>query len=484
MTADAAGNPSPSLRGTGVRLWRIGPVIGVPLVLWWVPPPGGLAPSAVHLTALFLGAILGLILQPLPQGAVVLAAVAVAALTGTLPIQDVLAGYSDSTVWLIVTAFLLARGFIHTGLGRRIAFLLVRAFGRSTLGLGYALTFADAIIAPATPSNTARAGGILFPIVRSLASCLGSEPGPTAKRVGAFLVFNEFQSNLVTSAMFLTAVAPNALMAKLASDTFGYRITWLGWLWAALVPACISLAVLPAFIYRLLRPELRRSPDATLMAAAELIRMGPMSRGERRMLAVFAATLLLWATGQWTGINATAIAVGGVSALVVLGVLTWDDVIGERGAWDALLWFGGLVSLAAGMGKLGVIGALATALKTGLSGFHPWPVGFVLLVLAYTYSHYLVASMTAHATALYVPLALVAVTLGAPAGLVLLVMGFMNSLNAAMTTYGTGPAPIYYGAGYVDAATWWRAGFAVSIVNVTIWLVSGWFWWRWIGIWQ
>lgn len=483
MTTEPGPKPGPVRGGRALSAWRIIPVVGLPLALWWLPPPGNLSHSALRLSGVFLGTILGLILQPLPQGAVVLIAVSVAGVTSLVSINDILSGYGDSTIWLIVTAFLLARGFIHTGLGRRIAFLLVRAFGRSTLGLGYALTIADVIIAPATPSNTARAGGILFPVVRSLASSLGSEPGATARRAGSFLIFNEFQCNLVTSALFLTAVAPNAMIVKLAKDSFGYQITWLGWLRAALVPACVSLAVLPVLIHRLLRPEVRRTEEAAGLARKELERMGPMSGNERRMLGVFVVTLVLWATGQWIGINATAVALAGVASLVILGVLDWDDVLGERGAWDALVWFGGLVSLAAGLGKLGVIDAIAGAMKLWLGGFHPWPAGFLLLVLAYVYSHYLMASMTAHATALYIPLALVGVALGAPVGLVVLVLGFMNSLNAAMTTYGTGPAPLYYGAGYVDQATWWRTGLIVSLVNLAIWLGIGSAWWRFLGLW-
>ncbi len=463
--------------------WRALVVVALPVALWWVPPPGSLSTSAMHLSAIFLGTILGLVLQPLPQGAVVIVAVSAASLTGALSPADALSGYADSTVWLIVTAFILARGFIHTGLGRRIAYHMVRRFGRSTLGLGYALTAADLIIAPATPSNTARAGGILFPVVKSLALCLGSEPGPTARRAGAFLMFNEFQTNLVTSALFLTAVAPNAMITKLAKDTFGFGITWLGWVWAALLPAAVSLVLLPGLIYRWLRPELRRADEAAALARKELASMGPMSRGERRMMGVFLSTLALWATGQWTGINATSVALAGVSALVVLRVIDWEDVVHERGAWDALVWFGGLVSLAAGLAKLGVIGLLASTLKGWLGGVHSWELGFVLLVIAYIYSHYLIASMTAHATALYVPLALVGITLGAPPALVLLVLGFMNSLNAAMTTYGTGPAPIYYGAGYVDPSTWWRLGLYVSLVNLAVWLGVGGLWWKLIGLW-
>jgi len=437
----------------------------------------------MHLVAIFVATITGLVLQPLPQGAIVIAAIAVAAITGTLSPAEALSGYSDSTVWLIVAAFLLCRGFIATGLGRRIAFLVVRAFGSSTLRLGYALTLADTIIAPATPSNTARAGGILFPVVRSLSSCLGSEPGQTAVRAGAFLMFNEFQVNLVTSALFLTGVAPNAMMVRLAGESFGYQVTWFGWLRAAFLPALVSLIIIPILLYWLLKPEVKRTEDAAGHAARELARMGPLSRGEGRMLLVFVGTLGFWATGQWTGLNPTAVALAGIAALLTLRVLSWEDVLGERGAWDALIWFGGLLSLASGLGRLGVADAMASALKSGFSGMSSWVPGFALVVLAYVYSHYFIASMTAHATALYVPACMAAVSLGTPLPLAVMVLAFANSLNAGTTTYGTGPSPIYFGAGYLGQAAWWKYGFLVSVANLAIWLIVGGAWWRLLGLW-
>jgi DASS family divalent anion:Na+ symporter len=453
------------------------------VIIWFLPPFGQLKPAAMHLTAIFIATILGLILQPLPQGAVVLLGVAITAVTNTLSIGDTMLGFSDATVWLIVSAFLFARGFIKTGLGRRIAYLLVSRFGKSTLGLGYALALADTVLAPATPSNTARGGGILFPVVRSLASSMGSEPGPTAGRAGSYLMFNSFVICQVTSALFLTGVAPNSLIVKLAKDNFKYNITWTGWFWAALVPGLISLAVMPFVVYKLFNPEIKRSPEAPQMARQELAKMGPMTLGEQGMLGVFLLTLVLWATGQWTNINATAVALGGVAVLLVLNVIDWQDVLSEKGAWDALAWFGGLVGLASGLSKLGVIGVLATFLKSSLGGVSSWVLGFLLVVLAYVFVHYLIASMTAHATAFYVPLALVAISLGAPAPLVLLVLGFMNSLNATTTHYGSGPAPVFFGSGYIDQAAWWRNGLIVCLVNVAIWLGAGGIWWKVIGLW-
>ena len=350
------------------RLWRSVVVIGLCLILWVVPPVGPLKPQAMHLIAIFAATILGLILQPLPMGAIVIGALALTTITGTLPVKDAMSGFSEALVWLIVSAFMFSRGFIKTGLGRRIAFLLVRAFGTSTLGLGYALTISDTIIAPATPSNTARAGGILFPIVRSLAASLGSEPGSARERVGAFLMFNEFQTTLMTSAIFLTGTAGNAMVVKLAKDAFKYEITWMGWLWASLVPGLVALLVVPYVIFLLTKPEVKRSPDAAAMATRELEKMGPMARSEKNMLAVFLLTLTLWATGQWTGFDATAVALVGVAVLLASRVLTWDDVLTERGGWDALIWFGGFVSLAGGLSSLKIITYLADVLKRRRGG--------------------------------------------------------------------------------------------------------------------
>ncbi len=465
------------------KLMRALVVVAVGLGIWFLPPFGTLKPAAMHLTAIFVATILGLILQPLPQGAVVILGVAVTAMTQTMSIADSMAGFADATVWLIVAAFLFARGFIKTGLGRRIAYLLVKAFGKSTLGLGYAITIADLVIAPATPSNTARAGGILFPVLRSLSSAMGSEPGPTAKKAGAFLMFNELQVCLITSAIFLTGVAPNSLIAKLAKDTFKYDVTWMNWFVAAAVPGLIALAVIPYVIYKLMDPEVKQTPEAPALAKRELEKMGPMSGGEKGMTMVFLAALTLWATGQWTNMNATAVALGGVGALLVFNIINWDDVLNERAGWDALVWFGGLVGMASGLSKLGVIGMLATTMKSSLGGVSNWVIGFVLVVLAYVYVHYMIASMTAHATAFFVPLGLVAVGMGAPVPLVVLVLGFMNSLNGGTTHYGTGPAPVFFGSGYIDQAAWWKNGLIVSLVNMVIWLGVGGLWWKVIGLW-
>ncbi|HEY8498702.1 MAG TPA: anion permease [Limnochordales bacterium] len=475
--------PQASGRGGLSIGWRAGLPVAAAVVIALLPPPWGLQGAAMRMLGIFVGTILGLILQPLPQGAVVILGVAVSAISATLSTADALSGFANTTVWLIVSAFLFARGFIKTGLGRRISYLLIRRFGRSTLGLAYAVAISDLVIAPATPSNTARAGGILFPVVRSLAASFGSEPGPTARRAGAFLMLSEYQANLVTSAMFLTSVAPAPLVAELARRNFGVEISWLGWAAAAVVPGLLALALVPYLLYRLYPPEVAASPEAPRLAARELEAMGPMSRGEKAMLAVFLLTLALWATSQWTRLHETAVALAGVALLIVLGVVGWKDVLAETGGWDALVWFGGLVSLANGLSKWGLIKGLADAVQGALGGVGSWVVVLLAVVLLYLYLHYFIASMTAHVTAFFVPMAAVAIALGAPPYLVAIALGVFSSLNACLTHYGTGPAPIYFGAGYVDQATWWKYGFLLSLVHVVVWLGVGGLWWKVLGLW-
>jgi DASS family divalent anion:Na+ symporter len=75
------------------------------------------------------------------------------------------------------------------------------------------------------------------------------------------------------------------------------------------------------------------------------------------------------------------------------------------------------------------------------------------------------------------------VALGAPPLLAALVLGYFSNLFSSMTHYGTGPAPVLFGAGYVTLAEWWGLGALVSVVNLAIWLGVGGLWWKLLGLW-
>jgi DASS family divalent anion:Na+ symporter len=455
---------------------------GVGVVIWFMPTPEGVAPEAWHLLAIFVATIIAIVLEPLPMGAVAIFGIAATTLTGTLTVNDALSGFGNHVIWLVVIAFFIARGFIKTGLGARIAYLFMGLLGRKTLGLSYSMIATDLVLAPAIPSNTARAGAIVYPILRSVAAAYDSRPGDgTARRIGAFLIKASFQGNLITSAMFLTAMAANPLAVQLAGDQ-GIEITWVRWATAGLVPGIISLLVVPAVIYKLYPPEIKETPGAADMAKRKLAEMGRMKPSEWIMLGTFIMLLLLWIFGKHLHVHSTATALVGLSVLLITGVLSWKDVLDERGAWNTFIWLSALVMMASYLSKLGLIPWFSDRVA-GLFKDVGWLPAFLGLSLIYFYSHYFFASNTAHVSSMYAAFLGVAVAVGAPPVLAALVLGFFSNLFSSMTHYSTGPAPVLFGSGYVELATWWKLGAIVSVVNIIIWLGIGGCWWKVIGLW-
>src|SRR6185436_14382139 len=167
-----------------------------------------------------------------------------------------------------------------TRLGQRIAYFFIHRFGRSSLSLGYSLAAADLVLAPFVPSDTARGGGIMYPIVRSVAEAEGSSPGPTASKLGSFLMLVGFHSTYTASAMFLTGMAANPLIADFARKLAHVELTWMRWAVAASVPGLLTLFFMPQLIYRLHPPEITDTEFARDLARDELRKMGPMRRSE------------------------------------------------------------------------------------------------------------------------------------------------------------------------------------------------------------
>lgn len=452
------------------------------LVVLLFPVPAGITRQSWHLFAIFVATIVGSIVRPMPGGAVVLLGVAALALTGTLPIDQALGGYSDPIVWLVLAAFFISRGMIKTGLGRRIALLFIRAIGRHSLGLGYALVCTDMVLAMVIPSNAARAGGIIFPVAKSLAETYDSKPGETAGRLGAFLMTLVYQCDVIVCAMFLTGQASNVLIAKFAQQVTGIELTYARWALAAIVPGMLALLVFPFVLYRIFPPEIKHTPAAAEFAANELKRMGPMNSGERLMLVVFAMVATLWITTALHGIHYAAVALLGICVLLLFGVLNWQDIIGERAAWGVFIWYGGLVRMAEAFGETGITKRFAETAASFTLGWKWW-AALAVLLLVYFYAHYGFASITAHATAMYTPFLVVILATGAPPYLAVLSLAYFSNLDASLTHFGTTPAPIYFGAGYVSQRTWWKLGLIASFITIPIWVIFGFAWWKLLKLW-
>lgn len=461
--------------------WRWAAVLAPGLLLYLLPLPG-LNPTQRHLLAIFASTIVALVAQPLPMGASVLLAMTLLALSRTLPAAKVLSGFSNATVWLIFLAFLFGRAFTVTGLGRRVGYFFVERFARSPLSLGYSLAAADLVLAPFIPSDTARGGSVIFPVTRSVASALGSEPGPTARLAGSYLILTSFHTTYTASAMFLTSMAANPLIAEFALRVGHVELSWMRWFAGASVPGFLALAIVPWVLCRLLKPELGDMGPAREHARAELQKLGPFRRQEKWLAIILAGVMAGWVTSNWHGISNTFVAFAGLSAILLTGVLHWEDLLGERRAWDALVWFAPLLMMSDALTETGVIRILSGKLFGLMAGW-PWMLVLLALAVTYFYIHYGFASLTAHTTALYPAFLAAALAAGVPPLLAALPLAYFSSLNAGLTHYGTGSAPVFFSAGYVSQPDWWRIGFAVSLVQLAIWIGAGIGWWKLIGIW-
>ena len=453
-----------------------------PFVVWGViavlPHPAGLSNNAWNYLGLFTAVILALILEPIPPAAVGLLGMTIATVVGFIspkPAEAIrwgLTGFSDVTVWLIFGALVFARGYEKTGLGRRIALSLVGAMGKSTLGLGYAVMLADLMIAPFTPSNTGRSAGVIFPIIRGIPALYGSAPGETSRRIGAYLMWTAFASTAVTSSMFLTALGPNLLALGIVRKTIGIDVTWSQWAAGFLPVGLVLIVPLPLLVYWIYPPEIRVSQEASAWAKEELARMGPLSRKEAVMGLFILVAFALWLfAGEW--INPTTVILAVIALLIVTRVLDWDDVIGNRAAWDTLIYFATLLALAEGLERVGIVAWAAQGVSGLIVGRTPL-AAIIVLVSFFFLVHYMFASLTAHTMAvLPALLAAGAAFPGMPARVLALLLVYSIGLMGVITPYATGPAPVYFGSGFIPRRDFWILGLVFGLIYLTALLGLG-----------
>jgi L-tartrate/succinate antiporter len=442
------------------------------------PAPEGLSLNGWYFFAIFAAVISGLILEPVPPAAVGFIAVFLIAVLGLAEpkpgdsIRWALSGFANTTVWLIFGAFVISVGYEKTGLGKRIGLVLVRTAGKRTLGLGYAIAFADLILAPFTASNTARSAGTIFPIVRHLPALYGSYPGETARRIGAYIMWTAFAVTCVTSSMFVTALAPNLLALELVSKTVKVSITWPEWFFGFLPVGLPLILILPFLIYRIYPPEIRFSLEVQSWATKEIRKMGKFTHKELVMAALGLLALLLWVLGAGI-IDATTVVGVIISLMLITGVVSWDEILANKQAWNVLIWFATLVALADGLNRTGFVAWLAKSAAAHLSGLAPIPV-MIILVSVFFGIHYLFASLTAHTTAvLPVLLAAGLAVPGLPVKPFVLLLCYSLGIMGVLTPYATGPAPVYFGSGYVSRREFWALGLIFGTIFLLMLLGIG-----------
>src|ERR1044071_5502284 len=356
---------SPDFRTVGKQVLSFALAFGI----WFAPIPAGLTREAWHLFAVFAAAIFSVVVNAFPLLTASLLAVADTVLSNTVDPVKVFAGFANSSVLLVIVAFLVAHSVVKSGLGRRISLLVVSVFGRSTIGLGYSIFFTDALIAPAFPSNTSR-GGVLYPIILSLAQSAGSTP-ENNRCMGGYLMFCGMASLSVSSALWLTATSANPIGVSLAAQS-GLKINFGSWLLAASVPAVATILMLPWILSRLFPPGVTHTPDAPAIARKELRSMGALSRDEWIVAVTFAVMVTGWVMADTLRLSLTAVAFTGLGVLLASNVLTMEDINLQGSTLVTFLWLAVLFALSGQLNELGFMGYVGAKLTAMLGGV-AWP---------------------------------------------------------------------------------------------------------------
>jgi DASS family divalent anion:Na+ symporter len=444
-------------------------VLALAVAIWFIPPPEGLTLPAWRLFAIFIATIASVITGALPILTVSVLAASVAVLTGLLTPARAYAGFANSTILLIVMAFLVARAVATCGLGQRLGHLVVSRFGQSTLGLSYSIFLVDGVIAPAFPSNTARSG-VLYPLVDGLAEAGGaSRDNPARRRLGAYLMFSGMASLSLSSALWFTAMAGNPLGAELARHA-GVEITFGSWLLASSVPTLVAMLVLPWLLQRVIKPEVLSTPDAPAAAKRALAALGSLSRNEQIVAATLVVMVALWASASFVGLDSTAIAFLGLGVLLATGVMTAADIAKEGDVLATFVWFAVLFTLSGQLNDMGFMGYLGQRLAGALSGVGPIPV-YLILVVTYILLHYLFVSQTAHVLALFAVFLDVGVKLGvSPAPLAFMLL-FASNFFSLLTPQGSSANLLFTSSGYLSQGELYRLGAITTAISLVIYLV-------------
>jgi len=441
------------------------------LAVWFMPVPEGLTPQSWQLFAIFITTIFAVIINAMPILIASILAMCASILTGVLTASEAFSGFGSGFILLIVVAFLIGRGVVNSGLGARIAYVLIKMFGKTTLGLGYSLVATDIVIAAAFPSNTARSG-VLFPIVYSLSDSAGSRPDDeTRSKMGSYLMMNSMAGLSISSALWLTAMAANPVGAAVAAD-LGVEITFLSWLMAASVPCLVAFVTIPYLLYRIFPPEIMDTPEAPRAAAEQLEAMGPLSRKEWITGFTFIGMVICWALSKQLGTDNTAIAFLGLAILMLTEIFTMEDMKSSGDALATLIWFAALYTLSSYLNKFGFMSFVGGHLSASVEGLS-WPVVYVSLVVIYVFIHYLFVSQTAQMLALFGIFMGVAIQAGVPPALAALMLLFATNFFSVITPQGSSANVIFAGSGYLTIGEVYRNGGIVTLANLLIFLIIG-----------
>ena len=470
VAAPASAQPQAS-SVTTLFILKMAAPFAIAIAIWLVPVPAGLTAPAWRLFAIFVSAILSVLIGAFPLLTSTMLAAAAVVLTGTLEPAKAFAGFANPTVLLVVVAFLVAQAVVKCGLGHRISLFMVSRFGASPRGLAYSIVLTDAVLAPAFPSNTAR-GGVLFPVVLAVAQGAGSRPDdPTGRKLGGYLMFCGMASLAVSSALWMTATSGNPIGVQITHD-FGLDVNFGKWLAVSCVPSLIAILLLPRVLEKLFPHGVKATPEAPAKAKADLSAMGSLTRDEWITAVAFAFMVGGWIFATPLHLNVTIIAFAGLGVLLMTNVLTMKDISQQGDTLATFLWLAVLFALSGQLNELGFMTWAGQRLAAQLGGLS-WPVTFVTLILLYVAVHYMFVSQSSQILALLGVFMDVGVRGGVPAALMGFSLLFASSYFSVITPQGGSQNIIFVGSAYLTQRELYRLGLLTTLFFLAIYMLIG-----------
>jgi solute carrier family 13 (sodium-dependent dicarboxylate transporter), member 2/3/5 len=479
--ASAAKPGSPGL--SGIDLWRqrtgLPLAIFVTLVIWFLPVPSGLTEVGLKCLALFGGIFMLYLTEAVPLPISSLAVVPLAVLMGIATPKDALDGFGSTSVYLLVSAFILATAMVKSRLAERLTYYILKGVGSSTLGVTIGITLANVVLAFLVPSSTARTA-ILLPVCLGLIATFNV--GARSRLAKGLLLTLTF-TNATMGAGILTATLPNPITVEFIVKAGGPQVSYMQWLQMGFPPAVVMTIITWWLCRVMFKPEVAHIPGGRAHVSESLAKLGHLSGNEVRALIVFLLVIALWLTGDWTKIDVTVAALAASCLLFVpkLGFMTWDDA--NKGvSWQVVFVAGGGISLGALMMKTGAAKWLAISIldATGVAGMTTLVV-LIVIMLIIQYLHLVFVGTTAMATALLPVVIGMAEHLHVNPLIFALPAGMIIGGYPMLMFYNTLPNILVYGTGELTVGDFPKVGVILCTIAVVLYALCAATYWRWLG---
>ena len=397
--------------------------------------------------------------------------------TNTITVEEAFFGYQHQVIWLVFSSFIIARASLKTGLGKRLSYLLLFMCGKTVLGISYAFIIIEIILSLFITSNTARGGGIVYPIVQSVISYYAEKlPKEESISLRSYLLKLCFYSNTITSALFLTGLTGNIVAVGLA-EKFGITITWLTWAKFTILPGLVNLMFLPFILKFFHSIDLFKTCDLSLIIHKNFQEIGKITFLEKKIIIIFFFIILFLFFGKFFNITAAISILIGVMLLLITRILDWRDIKNEQSAFNTIIWLGYLISLTSLLADSFIIQYIKENISI-IFEYYNHKLAIFIIFLIYFILHYFTASTLAHFMTFYSPFLTITIGSIVPSTFLAIFLCVLSNLSGALTHYSTGTAPLYFNAGQFTLKDWWKSGAIISISNLAIWILVGCLWWR------